>query len=63
VILCSAGSLANRKIWAAFIEISALLDTKKDLPDLASINPHDLGIWAIWANVGITELCAAWSVA
>ena len=29
--------------------------TKKDLPDLASINPHDLGIWAIWAYVLITE--------
>ena len=29
--------------------------TKKDLPDLASINPHDSGIWAIWAYVPITE--------
>ena len=25
--------------------------TKKDLPDLASINPHDLGIWAIWIAI------------
>ena len=29
--------------------------TKKDLPDLALINPHDLGIWAIWAYVLITK--------
>ena len=29
--------------------------TKKDLPDLASINPHDPGIWATWAYVLITE--------
>ena len=29
--------------------------TKKDLPDLASINAHDLGIWAIWIYVLITE--------
>ena len=29
--------------------------TKKDLPDLASINPHDSGNWAIWAYVLITE--------
>ena len=55
MILCSAGSLANRKICADFLEISASLDPKKDLPDLASINPHDLGIWAIWAYVLITE--------
>ena len=29
--------------------------TKKDLPDLASINPHDPGNWATWAYVLITE--------
>ena len=29
--------------------------TKKDLPDLALINPHDLNIWAIWIYVLITE--------
>ena len=29
--------------------------TKKDLPDLASINPHDPGIWVTWAYVLITE--------
>ena len=29
--------------------------TKKDLPDLASINPHDSGIWAIWIYVLITK--------
>ena len=29
--------------------------TKKDLPDLASINPHDPGNWAIWIYVLITE--------
>ena len=28
---------SGRKIWAAFLEISALLDSKKDLPDLASV--------------------------
>ena len=29
--------------------------TKKDLPDLASINPHDPGNGAIWIYVLITE--------
>ena len=29
--------------------------TKKDLPDLASINPHGSGIWAIWIYVLITK--------
>ena len=29
--------------------------TKKDLPDLASINPHESGIWAIWIYVLITK--------
>ena len=29
--------------------------TKKDLPDLALINAHDLGIWAIWIYVLITK--------
>ena len=29
--------------------------TEKDLPDLASINPHDPGIWVTWAYVLITE--------
>ena len=29
--------------------------TKKDLPDLASINAHESGIWATWAYVLITE--------
>ena len=29
--------------------------TKKDLPDLALINPHDLNIWAIWIYVLITK--------
>ena len=29
--------------------------TKKDLPDLALINPHDLDIWAIWIYVLITK--------
>ena len=29
--------------------------TKKDLPDLALINPHDLDIWAIWIYALITE--------
>jgi len=29
--------------------------TRKDLPDLASINAHDLGIWATWIYVFITK--------
>ena len=29
--------------------------TKKDLPDLASINAHESGIWATWIYVLITK--------
>ena len=29
--------------------------TEKDLPDLASINPHDSGNWAIWSYVLATK--------
>jgi hypothetical protein len=31
--------------------------TEKDLPDLASINPHDSGIWVIWTSIDLVANC------
>ena len=60
-VICSSITAGSVPKFRSFPELMPV--TKKDLPDLASINPHDLGIWAIWVYVGITKLCVAWSVA
>jgi len=44
--------------FGSFPELTPL--TKKDLPDLASINAHDPGNWAIWAYVCGRQLRIFW---
>ena len=37
--------------------------TKKDLPDLASINAHGPGNWAIWTSIDLVANCGYSGVA